>query len=216
MRGLSQVFLVLLIATALIAQDKSTSGPIKGSGCVVAGIESGCKVLRDLKTKELFNLFFDGAGPALDTEISFSGVKGGVTYCMQGKPVRVQNWKQVSLHCSKTGEAVTQGNGEKEMEGKCSNWKTWHDHQPPGPPTLHVTGQCEFKKAGYKVSLRPAVPQGFNPEIYILDRIVEPPTGASNDVITTVQVHYSEQTKKEYKQVTIMPDQKTINVDEVH
>jgi hypothetical protein len=25
---------------------------------------------------------------------------------------------------------------------ECRDWSAWHDHQPPGPPTLHVHGEC--------------------------------------------------------------------------
>jgi hypothetical protein len=32
-----------------------------------------------------------------------------------------------------------------------------------GPPTLHVTGECEFPSGGFTLELRRHEPQGFNP-----------------------------------------------------
>lgn len=103
-----------------------------------------------------------------------------------------------------------------DPQGKCSDWAAWHDHMPPGPATLHVTGKCTFPTAGYSVELRPANPQGINPKIYILDRIVHKPTGPAAEVITEVPVRYAEQTDTEYDEVHIRPDDAHVKVEEVH
>ena len=105
---------------------------------------------------------------------------------------------------------------DNDSKGECSDWAAWHDHMPPGPPTLHVTGKCTFPTEGYSVELRPADPQGINPKIYILERIVHEPTGPVADVITDVPVHYQEQTDTEYDEVHIQPDDVHVEVKEVH
>ncbi|HEY4739234.1 MAG TPA: hypothetical protein VIH76_01420 [Candidatus Acidoferrales bacterium] len=101
------------------------------------------------------------------------------------------------------------------QQGKCTDWKAWHDREPGGPPTLHVTGKCEFPTGGYKVELKPAKPQGINPKIYILEKFVHPPTGRAYDKVTDIEVEYVEKTSTLYNEVLIVPDQTTVPVKEV-
>ena len=101
-------------------------------------------------------------------------------------------------------------------EGKCSDWKAWHDSQPISPPKLFVTGKCTFPTSAYSVELKPHIPPGINPQIYILDKVVHEPSGPVNDVITTVEVRYEEQTKAHYTEVHILPDDVHVPVEEVH
>ena len=100
----------------------------------------------------------------------------------------------------------------RAVQGKCSGWKAWHDFQPLGTPTLHVTGKCVFPTTGYKVKLVKAVPQGINPKILLLRKVVTPPTGIVLPVVTTVQVHYTLKTKTKYTHVTILPEVVTVKV----
>jgi hypothetical protein len=65
----------------------------------------------------------------------------------------------------------------EEPAGYCRGWLVWHDHEPPGPPVLHVRGECEFPTAGFSVELRRREPQGINPKDLLLDRIVREPSG---------------------------------------
>jgi hypothetical protein len=91
-------------------------------------------------------------------------------------------------------------------QGKCSEWKAWHDTQPPGPKTLYVTGKCTFPDGGYSVELKPHQPQGINPKIYLMDRIVREPTGKVDHIVTTLDVNYTEKTDATYSEVHILPD----------
>ena len=100
----------------------------------------------------------------------------------------------------------------KPSQGKCGNWKAWIDVMPPGPPTLYVTGECRFPTHGYKVTLKPAVPQGINPRILLLRKIVTPPSGPVILIPQTVPVNYKQRTKTNYTHVTILPDNVTIKV----
>lgn len=102
-----------------------------------------------------------------------------------------------------------------KSDGNCSDWKAWHDFQPPGPATLYVTGKCTFPTSGFSVELKPHVPPGINPSIYLLDKIVHKPTGPVNEVITTVDVRYEEKTKVHYVDVEILPDKINVPVKEV-
>jgi hypothetical protein len=99
--------------------------------------------------------------------------------------------------------------------GDCKDWKAWHDRQPIGPATLHVTGKCTFPTSGYSVELKPAKPQGINPKIYLLQKIVHAPTGPTNDVKTPVSVDYKEKTEAHYDEVSILPDGVKVPVKEV-
>ena len=84
---------------------------------------------------------------------------------------------------------------------------------PPGPPTLHVKGQCKFPTHGFKVTLKKAVPQGINPAILLLNKVVTPPSGPVIQTPQVVQVSYKQRVKAgQYKQVTILPDGKTLKV----
>lgn len=102
-----------------------------------------------------------------------------------------------------------------KTEGKCTDWKAWHNNQPPGPATLYVTGKCTFPTTGYNVELKPHVPQGINPTIYILDKVVHSPSGPAADVVTSVEVRYTEPTTKHYSEVNIVPDNVHVKVEEV-
>lgn len=97
-------------------------------------------------------------------------------------------------------------------QGKCYGWKAWLDTMPPGPWTLHVTGRCTFPKHGYKVTLKKAIPQGFNPAILLLQKTVKPPTGPVIQTPEVVAVHFKMKTKTKYMAVMILPDRVTIKV----
>ena len=100
----------------------------------------------------------------------------------------------------------------RRARGKCSDWRAWREQVAGGTTTLHVEGQCEFETAGYKVELRPVVPQGTNPNVYILERVVKKPTGPVADVVTRVDVIYQEQTDAAYTHIQIRPARRLIEV----
>jgi hypothetical protein len=94
----------------------------------------------------------------------------------------------------------------------CGNWAAWHDFMPGKPPTLYVVGQCTFPIPAFTVLLRHHVPQGVNPAILILDKVVMPPTEPQPEVVTTGEARFEEQTSARYSQVTILPDGVTLDV----
>lgn len=98
------------------------------------------------------------------------------------------------------------------------DWSAWHDFMPGSPPTLHVTGKVNCPTSGYKASLVPHTPQGINPAIYLLDLVVVPPgpDEVVTEAFTDIDVHYHEDTRKHYDQVTILPEDITVDVKITH
>ena len=80
--------------------EPSRAKNLSGSGCVTAGVEAGCLMLRDTKTQTVYNLYFRGKKPKAGTAIRFSGTPhDGVTMCMQGTAVNVTSWFQLKMKC---------------------------------------------------------------------------------------------------------------------
>ena len=88
----------ILVTAAATAQEPK---PVKGQGCVAAGVEASCLVVKDVKTGVEYNLFFKGTKPEAGTGIEFTGVPSDkMTTCMEGKPLEVSSWSRVdSLKC---------------------------------------------------------------------------------------------------------------------
>jgi len=81
-------------------QDATDNTVIQAEGCVVSGVEAGCKVLKDTKAGDTYVLFFRTKQPVSGTAIWFKGIAHqGMTTCMQGKPVDVSQWKRTKAHC---------------------------------------------------------------------------------------------------------------------
>jgi hypothetical protein len=96
---------LLFIATAqaqTAGNGRTAAKTISASGCVTAGVEAGCLVVQDAKTKKLYNLYFAGGDkPELGTAIRFVGAShNGPTTCMQGEAIEVKSWKLVKKTCS--------------------------------------------------------------------------------------------------------------------
>ena len=95
-------------------------------------------------------------------------------------------------------------------------WTAIHNFMPLGEPRLRVQGSPAMPTPGYKLCLSKAVPQGFNPAILILELEAQPPSNNVPQVVTRTPVLYEEVTDQRYTQVTILPLNVTINVQEVH
>lgn len=96
------VVLFLLYSTALAQQSaapKTDDAPIMSAGCVRAGVESGCLILKSFKDKTTYSLHFPKERPDPDTAISFEGKGGGVDTCMQGIVVNVTKWMPLKMKC---------------------------------------------------------------------------------------------------------------------
>jgi hypothetical protein len=95
---------VMLAGAAIAAAAGTTpeAKPVRGEGCVEAGIEMRCLVVKDLKSGVLYNLLVKEPIPIVGDGIEFTGVPfDGVTYCMQGTALKVTDWaRKDSLKCS--------------------------------------------------------------------------------------------------------------------
>lgn len=100
----------------------------------------------------------------------------------------------------------------KTSQGKCTGWRAVSNRMPPGPATLSVTGRCTFPTPGYKVRLVKAVPQGINPAVLLLRKVVTPPTGPRPAVLQTIPVKYEQKGGTQYTHVTILPEGVTVKV----
>jgi hypothetical protein len=75
-------------------------------------------------------------------------------------------------------------------------------------------GGCEFPTPGFVVTLRRHTPQGFNPRILLLDKVVRPATGVVPQVVTRVEVRYEEATTAGFDAVAVLPDGDTVPVED--
>ena len=113
-------------------------------------------------------------------------------------------------------KATKKSGAKKAVVGRCTGWRAVQDNMPPGPATLTVTGRCTFPTTGYKVTLKEAVPQGINPAILLLRKTVRRPTGIVLQVITTIPVRFvKKNATRRYTHVTILPEGKTVKVQQV-
>ena len=92
------IALLGMMLTSVAAQQPK---PVKGRGCVTAGVEAACLLVKDVKSGVEYNLIFNGTKPEVGIGIEFAGVPSGkMTACMQGKPIEVSSWSRVdSLQC---------------------------------------------------------------------------------------------------------------------
>jgi hypothetical protein len=93
-----------LAAIPLTVAAAPPSNQVKGTGCVQAGVEAGCLVVKDTTSGNLFSLLIKGAKPPVGVAIDFAGAPvTGSTACMKGTPVQLSTWsRNESLQCSGT------------------------------------------------------------------------------------------------------------------
>ena len=102
MKALAFAAILLALAATATAAPPSAN-QVKGKGCVQAGVETGCLVIKDAQSGKVFNLLIKGAKPPIGAGIDFVGAPfSGTTTCIQGTPVQIQSWSNdESLQCPK-------------------------------------------------------------------------------------------------------------------
>ncbi len=97
-------------AAAAAAGPAPEAKPVTGQGCVEAGVEAKCLVVKDVKSGVLYNLRIKGTQPQVGMGIEFTGAPfDGMTICMQGTPLNVTKWTlDNSLKCSPPAAAKPQ------------------------------------------------------------------------------------------------------------
>ena len=96
--------LVAMLAASTVtaaASPAKDSNQVRAEGCVQPGIEMKCLVVKDLKSGKLYNVIIKEPRPAVGIGIEFTAVPfDGMTYCMQGIPVKVTSWtRNEALKC---------------------------------------------------------------------------------------------------------------------
>jgi hypothetical protein len=107
----SLVLLILMIQASAAATPEPAKNAVRAEGCVRAGVQPHCVVLRDLKTGRLYDLLFRiTARPPVGLGIEFTGVlRPEPSSCMQGTAVEVTAWAhKASIQCS-PGQAGKRG-----------------------------------------------------------------------------------------------------------
>jgi len=114
---LRKVFLALSLAvlsfttlSGLGQEQKGKEGrseAVKGSGCVRRGVEAGCLILKESKSKKVYSLhFLADKKPDADTAISFEGKRQDLDSCQQGTAVAVASWTALKMKCPASGKPV--------------------------------------------------------------------------------------------------------------
>ncbi|HEX8713810.1 MAG TPA: hypothetical protein VF730_18190 [Terracidiphilus sp.] len=107
-------FLFLLSPVFATEAPQPTKDTVHAEGCVAAGVEAHCLVLRDLKSGHLYDLLFPAARPPVGLGIEFTGIlHSGPTPCMQGIAVEVTTWThKASIKCV-PGQAGKRGSANR-------------------------------------------------------------------------------------------------------
>jgi hypothetical protein len=103
MRGTIFAAMALIAAAATATAGQAPEAkPVHGQGCVQAGVENRCLVVKDVKSGILYNLIIKGARPDIGIGIDFTGLPfNGVSICMQGTLLEVTEWTpDPSLKCT--------------------------------------------------------------------------------------------------------------------
>lgn len=100
----------------------------------------------------------------------------------------------------------------------CATWSAWIDRMsgPGAIPTLHVEGQCAFRVVGYSVELKPHLPQGADPNVFLLDLIVHAPAGAAVPGVGSASIAYATSVAARYQTVLLLPDRIAVPVRQVY
>jgi hypothetical protein len=102
------VAMIMLVRTAITTRLTAApkSNQVHAEGCVEAGVEVGCLMVKDVKSGSLYNIMIKGSRPQVGDGIDFIGVPfNGVSICMQGIALEVIQWApKESLQCAR-GEA---------------------------------------------------------------------------------------------------------------
>jgi hypothetical protein len=79
-----------------IPKPQPEAKKIHGEGCVEAGVDARCLVVRDVRAGKLYNIVVGDPRPTPGEGIEFTGTLGtlhqGASVCMQGAAIEVERW----------------------------------------------------------------------------------------------------------------------------
>src|SRR5688572_30073920 len=99
------------------------------------------------------------------------------------------------------------GRGAAGAKVKTRKWYAWLNMEPPPPDDLHAIGEVRVANPGVEAYLTYHTPQGFNPNILLLDLHLVQRPGFWPQVLTWVQARYDRTlhpTEARYTNVTVL------------
>jgi hypothetical protein len=77
---------------------------IHGEGCVEAGVDARCLIVRDVRAGKLYNIVVGDPKPTPGEGIEFTGtLHQGASVCMQGAAIEVERWaRKETIKCRHT------------------------------------------------------------------------------------------------------------------
>jgi hypothetical protein len=102
--GLLAVSAIALSQQPDVPKPQPQTKKMHGEGCVEAGVEPRCLIVRDVAHAKLYNILVGTPRPTPGEGIEFTGiVHQGPTVCMQGTAIEVEHWqRKESLKCRHT------------------------------------------------------------------------------------------------------------------
>jgi hypothetical protein len=101
-----------LLAAAAIALSQQPEVPrpqpevkkVHGEGCVEAGVDARCLIVRDLRAGRIYNILAGDPRPTPGEGIEFTGtLHQGGNICMQGAAIEVEHWaRKETIKCRHT------------------------------------------------------------------------------------------------------------------
>lgn len=73
---------------------------------------------------------------------------------------------------------------------RSGGWKAWVNTMPPPPDDIHVVGELLVPNPGVDAVLSKAVPQGFNPDILVLNLTFFQKPGFWPQMVSWAQARY--------------------------
>jgi hypothetical protein len=77
---------------------------VHGEGCVEAGVDASCLIVRDVHAGKIYNILVGDPKPAAGEGIEFTGtLHQGPSICMQGGVIEVERWaRKDTIKCRHT------------------------------------------------------------------------------------------------------------------
>ena len=99
-------------------------------------------------------------------------------------------------------------------DAPCSDWKAWRTGSASHGSTLYVTAACKLPTPGHKVELVPAVDQGNDKTVLVLNELIHAPGGLVAQVITPYKLRYRGKLRPNYSDVLILPSGTKVHIED--
>ncbi|HEY2859009.1 MAG TPA: hypothetical protein VGJ21_11375 [Terracidiphilus sp.] len=109
MKHMRLYFAIAVMAAQAVASSQQPEVPkpqpdvkkVHGEGCVEAGVDARCMLVRDLRAGRIYNILVGDPRPTPGEGIEFTGtLHQGANVCMQGAAIEVEHWaRKESIKC---------------------------------------------------------------------------------------------------------------------